>query len=167
MPGGGISRLVPWPPESKGRRPPNKLSHPPRREAKIEHEVGPSTVKPWLTFWQHLNTQQNDHLRRAIADQRMRTPYATGILARTGCMPDPTRPRRELQFFPSNRSMRTRLQSCRGPPDTEDRTVRKELQSALDGELRRELLERSTYHMTPRMPDPMQKPCSTPSDTMR
>lgn len=83
---------------------------------KIDNEVRPSTVKTWLTSWRSIPTQPTDHWLRAVAELRMRTPYATIILARMNTLIYPTRPRREMQSNPRHRSLRSTLLSCRGPP---------------------------------------------------
>jgi hypothetical protein len=84
--------------------------------SKIDNEVRPSTVKTWLTIWRSFSTRPIDHWLRAVAENRMRTPYATNILARMNVPLYPTRPRREMQSNPRPRSLRSPFLSCRGPP---------------------------------------------------
>src|ERR1700730_246388 len=84
--------------------------------SKIDNEVRPSTVKTWLTIWRHVLTQPTDHWLRAVPEDRMRTPYATNILARINTMFYPTRPRREMQSYPRPRSLRSLFPLSRAPP---------------------------------------------------
>src|SRR5882724_10909638 len=84
--------------------------------SKIDNEVRPSTVKTWLTIWRHVLTQPTDHWLRVVAENRMRTPYATNILARINTVLYPTRPRREMQSYPRPRSLRSLFPLSRGPP---------------------------------------------------
>ena len=84
--------------------------------SKIDNEVRPSTVKTWLTIWRHALTQPTDHWLRVVAENRMRTPYATNILARINTMFYPTRPRREMQSYPRPRSLRSLFPLSRAPP---------------------------------------------------
>jgi hypothetical protein len=84
--------------------------------SKIDNEVRPSTVKTWLTIWRHVLTQPTDHWLRVVAENRMRTPYATNILARINSMFYPTRPRREMQSYPRPRSLRSLFPLSRAPP---------------------------------------------------
>ena len=108
MPGGATRRsALLWPPEFPSTK----------TRSKIDNEVRPSTVKTWLTFWRRFPTQSIDHRPRALAVNRMRTPYATIILARRSTSLHPTRPRREMQSFPRPRSSRSRSTSSRGPPE--------------------------------------------------
>ena len=86
-----------------------------RRDAKIDNEVRPSTVKTWLTTWQ-ASAQPIDHRLRALAVNRMRTPCATFILARMTSLAHPTRPCREMQSYPQPRSTHSRFHSARAPP---------------------------------------------------
>jgi hypothetical protein len=88
-----------------------------KMRSKIDNEVRPSTVKTWLTIWRSSSTQPTDHWLRAVAENRMRTPYATIILARMKKSKlHSTRPRREMQSYPRLQSSRSRLTSGRGPP---------------------------------------------------
>src|ERR1700736_2217020 len=84
---------------------------------KIDNEVRPSTVKTWLTIWRHALTQPTDHWLRVVAENRMRTPYATNILARINTVFYPTRPRRQMQSYPRPRSLRSHSPQSRGPPE--------------------------------------------------
>src|SRR5450631_452573 len=85
--------------------------------SKIDNEVRPSTVRTWLTIWRHTSTQPTDHWLRVVAENRMRTPYATNILARMNTVFHPTRPRREMQSYPRHRSFRSLFPLNRAPPE--------------------------------------------------
>ena len=110
MPGAGTLRsAIPWPPKAY-------FLSTTKTRSKIKNEVRPSTVKTWLTIWRRLPTQPIDHRPRAHAVKRLRTPYATIILARKSLALHPTRPRREMQSHPQLRSICSRQHQSRAPP---------------------------------------------------
>jgi hypothetical protein len=107
--------------------------------SKIDNEVRPSTVKTWLTIWRHFLTQPTDHRLRVVAENRMRTPYATNILARINTVLYPTRPRREMQSYPRPRSLRSLFPLSRGPPEINLPTFTRQLLTGNSVEIVRHL----------------------------
>ena len=107
-----------------------------RRDAKIDNEVGPSTVRTWLTCWQRNNTLRNDHLRRGDGRPTNEDTVRDWYLGPQTHPSSATRPCKELQSYPSTRSNRQRLLTCRGPPAAAG-PEQSECHFVLDGELRK------------------------------
>jgi hypothetical protein len=128
-------RVVPRAPE-----PPNETESNPalKMRSKIDNEVRPSTVKTWLTIWRHVLTQPTDHWLRLVAENRMRTPYATNILARINTVFYPTRPRREMQSYPRPRSLSSLFPLSRAPPEIVRLTFTRQLLTGNSVEIVRE-----------------------------
>ena len=144
MPGVGIStRQTSRAPEGQRQRflPPTKT------RIKIEHEVGPSTVKPWLTLWQHINVMRIDHPQHVIAEQRMRTPYATGILARTGFVLIQQGRVKSCSLILRPDQNFCVCHPAEGRHSTSDREQDHERSESLDGELRKEMLGNSSVSL--------------------
>ena len=93
----------------------NRNALPSTLRHEIDNEVRPSTVKTWLTtrrLYPHAGDRSSLH---AHADNRMRTPCATFILARMRSA-HPTRPCREMQSVTPTRSRSRCAHLARAPP---------------------------------------------------